>query len=385
MIIGKPPDEIVDRKEEVAKIVDTLTNPKANVNYALIGHRRIGKSSILLQVKKRLEKQQVIVAYIDLGEFRASPVDFAESLTENLTESYAKTLPKSSKILQVISSALTQIKEIKRIRARLIAGIDEEGKPTIQLDPYIKDRDENYAKALANAFDYANRLSESSKKRVVIIIDEFQHVVDFKKFKDLQNILDILKSIIEKRKNVSFVVSGSRIHYLRNILGEGGSPLFGHFVIIDIQPLEKKYAVELFIKSNNNATENEAVQAYDKVGGHPYYLVMLAETKKDKESINDAYTRILTSSTGALYLYVNYILTEDLGSGYKNTNYPKILLSLSKGQKTVSEISKDTAIQLTTLPRLLTTLIEYDLIHKIDGKYFISDKVIQDFFDLGSK
>lgn len=379
MIVGKPSDNVVDRKDEVTKIVSSMTNPKINSNYALLGHRRIGKSTILLEAKRRLEKQNVIVGYIDLGEYRYSPVDFAESLTERMTAAYARALPKSSRTIAKIGSALTQLKEIRRLRARFTASLDDNGRPIMEIDPYIKDRNKNFAKALTNVFDYANDLSQTSKKRLVIMIDEFQHVVDYKRFTELEKILDVFKSVLERRANVSFVVTGSRVHFMRNILGEGESPLFGHFVIMDIKPLERKHALELF-RQSGNIVGNDAKEAYELVGGNPYYAVMLSEARKKQESVADVFSRLLTSPTGALYLYVNYVLTEDLGSNYKDTNYPKILLALSNGGKTVSEISKKTSIRLTDLPKLLTTLMEHDLVNKTDGKYSIIDTVIREFF-----
>jgi len=381
-IVGKPPEDPVDREWEVGKIVDAMTDPKANANYALVGHRRIGKSTILAKVKRILdEDDRVIVGYIDLGEFRHSPVGFAETLTESLTESYSRTLPRTSKVIQSVASAMSQIREIRRLRARFVASVDMMGNPRIEVDPLLKSRTEEHAKSLSNVFDYANDLSRMSKKRVLIIIDEFQHVIDYRRIRGLERILDILKTIIERRADVSLVVSGSRIHYLQNILGGGTSPLFGHFVILDIGPLEKKYAVELFAKSGGDRIgEEDAEAAFGEVGGHPYYLVMLAEGRKKGEPIRDAYVRLLTAPTGAIYLYVNYVLTEDLGAGYKGTNYPPILVSLAGGAKTVSEISRDTGIRMTNLPRLLNTLIEYDIVGKSGRRYSITDKVIRDFF-----
>src|SRR5579885_1438111 len=206
MIVGKPPKDVVDRKEEVGKIVNTMLDTKANVNYALIGHRRIGKSTILGEVRRQVGKK-LITVYVDFGEFRYSPVDLAEKLTEELTHAYYNTLPTTSKIASKVKSALTQLSEIKRVRARFIAGIDEQGSPIIAIDPYVKDRDENYRKALTDVFEYANKISEASGSKVVIIIDEFQHIIEYKKFSDLKNILDVIRAILERRKNVSFIVA----------------------------------------------------------------------------------------------------------------------------------------------------------------------------------
>ena len=106
MIVGKPPEDVVDRKEEVGKIVNTMLDTKANVNYALIGHRRIGKSTILGEVRRQLD-EKLITVYIDLGEYRYSPVDLAERLTEELTQAYYNALPTTSKIASKVKSALT--------------------------------------------------------------------------------------------------------------------------------------------------------------------------------------------------------------------------------------------------------------------------------------
>lgn len=139
--------------------------------------------------------------------------------------------------------------------------------------------------------------------------------------------------------------------------------------------------MELFLKSQPAAGKQDAERAFDLVGGHPFYLVMLAHAYKKGESLTDTYQELLTSTTGALYIYVNYIVTEDLGSDYKSTAYWKILVSLSTGEKTVSDIAKDASLKMTGLPKFLTKLIEYDLVQKTSGKYSITDKIIRDFFN----
>lgn len=370
----------MDREEDVGRIVGSMTDPKSNVNYALVGHRRIGKSTILLEAKRRLERQGgVVVGYVDLGEFRRSPVDLAESLARDLTRAYSGTLSRASRLLGSIDSALSQMGEIRRLRARFTASIDDSGRPRIEIDPYVRNRNENPAKALTDVFEYANGLSRASKRRVIIMIDEFQHVVDYRRA-GVDDILGVFKTVLERRADVSFLVSGSRIHYLRDVLGRGGSPLFGHFVMLDIGQLEKRHALELFVRSGRaRTTRADAEEAYRMVGGHPYYLVMLAEGRMRGESVTDAYVRLLASHTGALYLYVNYVLAEDLGSGYKSSRYPSILTSIARGEKSVSEISRDAAVRMTDLPRLLKTLIEYDLVGKSGTKYHVTDRVVGDF------
>lgn len=69
-IVGKPPEDIVDREEEVGRIVDSVISSSSNVNYALVGHRRIGKSTMMHDAKRRMEGRcNIIVGYVDLGGF----------------------------------------------------------------------------------------------------------------------------------------------------------------------------------------------------------------------------------------------------------------------------------------------------------------------------
>ena len=66
--------------------------------------------------------------------------------------------------------------------------------------------------------------------------------------------------------------------------------------------------MELYSRTVEPQFENEAEGTYSLAGGHPYYLVMLAEARRKNETTKQTYERLLTTPTGALYLYVNYIL-----------------------------------------------------------------------------
>lgn len=50
----------VDRDHEVGSLVSSLSNQKKNINYALIGPRQIGKTTILREVRRRLSDDGLI-------------------------------------------------------------------------------------------------------------------------------------------------------------------------------------------------------------------------------------------------------------------------------------------------------------------------------------
>jgi AAA+ ATPase superfamily predicted ATPase len=378
MVIGKPQKEVVDRDEEMNKLVKSLSDPSKHANYALIGPRRIGKTTILLRVKERLERKGAIVAYVDLSVYKFSPHDFTQNVMSQITKAYAKDLGKIEKASVALSNLLRTLTKLKRLRFTLEPSADEKGQFSVQIRPEVEET-QDYRSVFLLAFDYANEVSKKSGRRVVIIIDEFPSLIEFKRYSKLEAIVELFRSVLESRENVEYVVSGSRVHYMKGILGKGESPLFGHFVIMDIGPLSQRYAVQLYMQSAKSDRQ-EAEESWNLVGGHPYYLVMLAENRKPEESIKETYQRILSSTSGALNLYVNYILKEDLGSSTKEARLIRLLQAISQGKNTPSQIAAHMKLKLSSLPYYLQELEKYDLIEKREGKYWIKDRVINDYF-----
>jgi AAA+ ATPase superfamily predicted ATPase len=383
MVVGKPASEIVDREEEIATLITALSDPSKHINYALIGPRRIGKTTILLKTKHELEKKGMITVYVDLSIYKYSPYDFAQNIMTQITKAYAKDLGKIEKVAATINNLLKTLTKLKKLRFTLEPSVDEQGQFSIQIRPELEET-QDYRSLFLLAFDYANEISSKSNKRIVIIIDELPSLIEFKHYPKLAAITELLRNILETRANVEYIVSGSRVHFMKTILGKGESPLFGHFIIIQINPLSKNHAIELFTKTAK-CTQQEAETAWSLLGGHPYYLIMLAENRKPTEPLQQTYKRILTTPTGALNLYVNYILKEDLGSSTKETRLLRILQVIAQDKKTASQIAKHAKLKLSSLPYYLNELEKYDLTQKTDGEYTIKDKIIKDYFKMTTK
>ena len=378
MTVGKPRKEIIDREEEVVKLVGSLSNPSKHVNFALIGPRRIGKTTILLKVREELQRKRIITVYVDLSVYKFSPYDFAQNVMSQITNAYAKELGKIEKAQVTLGNLIKTLKKLKKLSLTLEPSVDEKGQFSIQIRPELKET-EDYRSLFLLAFDYANEVSEKSGRRIVIIIDEFPSLVEFKRYSKLGAITELFRSVLENRENVEYVVSGSRVHFMRDVLGKGESPLFGHFIIMEISPLAEEYAVMLFMQTAE-CSRKEAESAWQLVGGHPYYLIMLAENRRSGENLTETYLRILTSISGALNLYVNYILKEDLGSSTKEVRLMRILQAISRGKNSASQIAKQVRVKLSSLPFYLQELKKYDLIEKNKGKYSLTDKIVNDYF-----
>lgn len=396
--VGKPaqPKDFIDRKNECTYLLERLGSKKINYNIALLGYRRIGKTSIILKTQSKLDKDpNFVIVYFDVKHHMAEPKTFLNRLEKAIFDAYvaklsisAKIRTKTSKSLEIFSHIKDALasKKIKSVNASI--GTDGVITPSVE---FSEKQVSDYSSLFLSVLQTPTAFADRSGLKFVIILDEFQDLHKLDRYPGLKDIFGLFRSIIQQRgNNVSFVISGSRVHMLENILGSGESSLFVHFQILKVEEMDEENSIKLFnayLKARK-LKPNHAVskKAFDLVGGQPFYLMALADRWNPKTSIEDEYKHSLTDSLGSLKLYADYLLSEDLGevqSGPMSRTILQVLASM--GGCSVSEIAKAIDTPLTKLPRYLEPLSDADLILKKDGKYYIRDKILRDYlkFQLG--
>jgi len=382
-VLAKTPDRIVDRKQEIGTLVSDLADSSKNVNYGLIGFRRIGKTTILQEVAKQLTSKGLIVVSIDFSLRKYDPAGFFKDMLNETSRGYYRVAGKKEQVLDDVRAGLNKLKDLTRARVRLEISVDQTaGSPTITPMPYLKEAERDYSILFRSTFEYVSQIAERSGRRVVVMLDEFQTMAEWKRYAGLEAITEHLKHVIEARGNVCYVVSGSRAHFMRNLLSSGGSPLFGLFNIMEISYLDEGSSKELFRMNDPSASDREAKEAYDLVSGHPFYLIALATSRRKGETVKEAYLRSLTSAAGSLNLYVKYVLTEDTGTYAKGPIMSQVLRALATKPLSVGELARVAEVKLTSLPKFLNQLIEMDLVKKEGKVYSLVDRVVADYLKL---
>lgn len=394
--IGRPalPNELIDRQYEVETIVKKIES-KINYNLALIGYRRIGKSSILKKVADILSNDaDTIVVYFDVEKRLGDPKIFLTSLQSAIFESYAKKISKFSKMKMKTSGIVSNITDI--LSSKKIKGIGIELHPGVTSDDFtimpkieFEQKETAYMKMFEMVFRTANAIAE--KNKVVIILDEFQQITHLKRYKGLKNILELFRGVIQERhKNVSFVVCGSHVHMLRSILSDGKSPLFQHFIEIPIGQMDEKNSMALFneylIARGLGKDDKVAKDAFDLVGGQPYYLMALAEAWEPKKKMSDVFLNSLISSIGSLRLYAEYVLAEDVAAAQGGPMLKAILRVLAGADTDLgyTKIAKILKAQAHEIVPYVNELIKNDLVVKTKTGYGIRDKIIHEYLRLNS-
>ena len=394
MFLGEPapPSELVDREHEVQLLVKDLSNPKVNYNHAVIGYRRIGKSSILKKVEFLLKQKGIRVVYFDVRRNLAEPETFFASLQGAIFAEYMRQLSGPKKVAagmrgvaEKTGRMITSLLASKKLEG---IGVEFSTDPTGELR-IIPKLDfgkgvPNYAKIFDAVFKSVAALAEKTKKKFVVMLDEFQELEKLKRYRGLSNIIERFRGVLQERgKRISYVISGSRVHILRAMIRDKSSPLFLHFKEVPIGPMEEQYAKELFKKyieakgTNTSRADQAATEAYELVGGHPLYLIASAEAWDGRKSLTDVFEELLTSPTGALKLYAEYVLAEDISEATGGPILLTIMRALAtKGPMSVGALANTVGKPANYLQEYVDELLKFDVIVKDQKDYRLADAVI---------
>ena len=397
------PVAAVGREAETSDLVSKMLSRRIKYNVAVVGHRRIGKTTILRRAMHELAgHNNVAVAYFDVRENMAEPRRLLGSLANTILDAYmsakrprpGSAAPHGDRILRLAGRATAALlsKGIKSVEL----GVGGEGAVTARL---ADDEDsQDYGRLLASVLGSASALAAKDRLRFIVVIDEFQDLAALSRYPGLKDIFAILCGAIgDGGPNVSFVVGGSHARLSEAILG--GSPSSARFYTLRIGDMDEAGSALLFKKHVQSkgmvggagarggppaaAVARAAAAAYGLVGGHPYYLLALAEAWDGRANMKSTYRRSLEPPLGLLHLYCEYVLSEDISSAVKSPLSRAMLETVAAagdggGIPTYSAMAKALSYRIERLPRYVRPLVDADLLDD-GGGFSVRDRVLRDY------
>lgn len=362
----------VDRERELE-----FLSKSANENIAIIGLRKTGKSMLVKEFIYRNKKTDFV--YINLEEIISSP-------------------------------ELLAIKFIGKTVFWVFRGEDE--KEFLNFDTLLAKNFQIKSNALANAlkkyasimnskkmdyfvliklvFDFAEELAVERKTKITLILDEFQEILSLKNYRGINNILGILRNYFENKANASYIILGSAVSLMENIVGKE-SPLFMLFREIRLENFDKNKSYLLVKKFIPNIPRNLSDMIYFYTAGNPFYIKNLCTELKGKKidntEIKKAFIFQTLSKNGEIYKYCDYIYKISLEKAKGYGNLKAVLQILTEKQfSTLTEISRKIGKPLTAIKDAMDSLIAVDILKEKEKKYFFSDPVLRywiAYFELG--
>ena len=368
---------LINREKELDQILSELVKKNSRIGFSLTGVRRIGKTSILKEVKKRLEKEGIVVIYISVWNTTPDTLEtFIANLFDDTIEAFKDKFPLKMKISNLIKMGRDGINDLLK---HLNISVDF-GNEIAYTVSYVKGEESDISKATSNIFNLIDRLAEKTKTKCVLIIDEFPSLIELKIGKKMigSSIIKTIRTINEDYKKTALVISGSFMHTMQEVALLSSAPFYKQLVNLEIDSLEEK-AIQDFVKKylKKKISKNGLDALIEKSSGIPYNLQMLGrELNKLKEDIID---------TSSVSKAIDEILQREGDIHFKD--YLNMMQSTEiKVVKTMAvsdvigpkEIADAGNMKLNEVTALLQTLLDKGIVRKKErGQYQFTDNMFK--------
>ncbi len=391
MVLGDPVSgkDFFDRNLEKGILYSSLEDFEKGQkrNVAIIGLRKIGKTSLIKQFITTLHKNKPRLVCLDIYLPEQNVQNFFRNCIGAVIIELLRLMNFKPK-----TNTLTLDEAIKIIE-------QEYPRTTLAINNLISFNSTNKNE---EAFVYLFSLLETLKKEtntlIIVFLDEFQRLQEYSR--NISAPIDTFREKIMNQKEIWYIISGSAVGMLNKLIASTKSPLYAHFKILPLRGFSYKDSYEFVRKKKGDdfrlGDENISF-LYEITNGNPFYLDIFINSIKNyckfnkcrvsNDVLEDVLISEIFKSEGSIYSYFNLLVEQSLeksGSRY----YTEILKSIASEKIRPSQIARYIKISLTTLPSYLKKLQELELIRKIesDSKSRVSEYEITDtLFELWIK
>jgi AAA+ ATPase superfamily predicted ATPase len=232
--------DFIGRKPLLEELINELSS-KNKIGYSLSGIRRVGKTSILKEVKLKLEEKGIPTIYLSSWRILPKTIDeFTKVLTRTALAEFDDRLPVSFRFEELLDTGVKAL-------ARILSGLKLSAKVVSDLEvsiSYIRRESDDVEAAITTSFALIEHLAEMTESRCVLMLDEFPSLVDLtygsKNQKIGEGIIQLLRTLVEEFRYTKLAVSGSFRTTLNNLVAKQKAPFYKQLLLREILPFEEK-------------------------------------------------------------------------------------------------------------------------------------------------
>ncbi|MDI6794617.1 MAG: ATP-binding protein [bacterium] len=283
-------ENFIDRQELVDDMVRTLTNRNVRMGFALYGVRRVGKTSILKEVRRRLRgRDDIVPVYFSIWTVAPKNVStFVKALGSEILNVYQPRLSLRYKAGELIKSPVSILrKTIKELKISTRVGED------IEFLLKFDSRKEEYGDLIKRVFTLPEQLARETDTRCILMLDEFPTITDLKNGngKIGEEVLGLVRTLYEEQQNTILCISGSIQKTMATTALSSASPFYRQFLVRKIEPLSNRYARELITRNLRKEIGSELLsKIFEVTGGIPFYIQLIGkqiESMPETDKIDD--------------------------------------------------------------------------------------------------
>jgi len=257
--VGKPvlSEDIVDRDDFIVRLVMRLSEGQSVM---LAGPRRIGKTSLALEVLQRLKNNGFYIVAVDL--FR---VGTKKDLAEAIVKGCFANRTGARALLAYFTESAKKLVSSVRLSVEL-----EDFRVEFGLPHLTEDEEE----ILMHALELPEKLALRDGKKIVILFDEFQEASSIAG----PGIYKLMRAYFQAQQHTTYFFLGSQASIMKELFGSRKHALYRFAQILAIPPVPKEawvnYIADKFASRDMQTEETLLERIVDLTGGHPQDIML---------------------------------------------------------------------------------------------------------------
>jgi uncharacterized protein len=249
-------DEVfTDRESELAELRADVLNGQ---DVVILAPRRYGKTSLVWRVQQEALRKRVLIAQVDL---------MTTPTKERLAEKLAKTIHDdvASVLYRAREKALAVFRGL-RITPRITLDPDD---ASVSFGFDAGHRGADVEATLERLLELPGELGAERKRRVALVLDEFQEVVEID-----PHLPRVMRSVFQRQPEVAHVYLGSKRHMLRRLFNDENEPFWRSAKQMELGVIEPAlfapYIADRFRSTRKAVSAGAVAQILEITRGHPY-------------------------------------------------------------------------------------------------------------------
>ena len=370
-------DDFVDREDILADMLSTLKDKSTRMGFALVGSRRIGKTSILKEVVRRLEGEKDIVpVYFSIWDLVENTLpELCTRITLAIIEGFKPHLSLKLKMKQLLNVPVLKFFEVLRSLNMKIAFFDE-----IEIALRMgKSGEIDHNTLIEKMFLFGEKMAKENGVRLVLMLDEFPSIMDVKnKTKLGEGIIKKIRTICEDLENTILCISGSIRKTMEITAISPSSAFYRQFIIKNIEPFTLEATTKILENNLDPKISAEAISRfYELTGGIPFYLQFLGR-ELSRFSVASIGPRQIEKSFDQFLLQEGDIIFAEQIKSFSDKE--KIILSRMAcyGLRTPAEIQKSSGEPSNVVSRYMEYFLSKGVLQREKkGVYQFTDPVFE--------
>lgn len=376
-VYGKPVINpyFTNREKEISLLISEIESLQQGgaINIALLGQRRVGKTSLIKNTILRLENdEQIIPIFIDCMSMPS-----VRRLSMYIAESAKNSYSEKKNDIEYISRINHYIKKNLSDILSKIPDIDLSITSYISLKLSLQEQKDEQS-IFEKALNYLEQLATQKDVYFVVFVDEFSEIA----IRWGDEFVRLLRTIIQQQTRVLYIFSSSAVTYMSDLVYNNKSPFYRQLKPISVGPLPKKETKKFILERlhvvNHTISDGALEKMIKMTNGLPDYVQRLGDIVLETSSNEEITEKDIENAYDEMFVTLDAVFNLLFTKLTENSKvYPDIVISIAQYER-AGQIANDTGVPVSSLYYYLPYLINLGIIEKVDkGKYKLVDPLFK--------